>query len=1505
MVRDFVILWVQRQEASSMKKSVFSFLFSLSLLIGFSQTNVIRTGGANMVMSDAGIAFDRDSLDQLYSALHTSNPPQVNACASASNLALPYNQNNGQRGAMFDITAINCVTIRCFEANFATGTTPVEIWYRAGTHVGFTNSSAGWTLVGTAPAVAGAGANLVTAIPIPVNIVITAGATAAFYITRATAAGPVMQYTNGTAVGFVFGSDANIQVKDGTGKDYPFGGSFTPRRFNGSVFYDVGTVAVPVGPVSGNTPVCSGTVQTFSITAIAGATTYNWTVPVGSVITSGAGTNSITVTMGATSGNVCVTPVVPCGIVVPSCFAVTINSSLVVTATSTPASICSGNTAQLQGNGAASYTWTPAASLSCTNCANPVASPTTTTTYSVTGNTAGCTGSATTTVTVNPNPVPVANNTGPYCAGSTITLSAGGGTSYSWSGPGAYTSLAQNPTRPASTTLMSGVYTVTVTTGTCTATTTTSVTVNALPIITVNSTSICAGQTTATLTAGGGNTYAWSAGTSSPTGTTVTASPATTTQYTVTGTALSGCVSTAVATVTVNALPVITVTNTGPYCAGTTIQLNATGGTNYSWTGPSSFAAAIQNPTILNSTSAEAGTYSATVTDANGCFTSGTTTVVVNTALVPGLSSNSPLCDGDNLNLTCTNGAAWSWTGPNTFSSAVQNPVVTAASPLASGTYSLSLTDANGCVGTGTVAVVVNALPTVTVNSPTVCNGTVANLNAGGAVNYAWSAGTSSSSGSSVTASPTITTQYTVTGTDANNCANVATSTVTINALPLVTVNSPNICPGTTANLTAGGASTYAWTAGTSSASGANVTATPASTSQFTVTGTDVNGCVSTAVSTVTVNALLVIDAGITDTVCIGNNILLNATGPAGTTFTWSPGNLSGAAQSIVANTTTTFSLSGVDANGCTGTDSVLITVPGSIILNTSSVSTLCFGSCDGQANVLAIPSSGAFAVYTYLWTTGGTGAGVTAVCAGNYSVTVTNNAGCTATTSVTVNQPTAVTASASATTPASCNGICDGSTMINANGGSGTFTYVWSSVGVGNNPTNLCAGNYTCVVADGNNCSVPVSVSITEPTSISVTTNPVSTICVGQTANLSANALGGNGGYVYTWTGGTTPTNLANVTASPVVTSSYTVSVTDVNGCAAATASVTVNLNSPLGISASADVTICAGQTTPLSATANGGNGVFTYTWATGTTPATGQSVNANPSTNTTYTVTVTDGCNTPPVSDTVVVTVNQLPVLGITSSVQTGCAPLCLSFSASSTTTTASINWVFTDGQTTSNNPNPNMCFTLPGNYGAAISVTDLNGCQNTFSNTNLVTVDPVPVALFDYGPQPVTEGSPFVTFTDQSTGTNITNWDWSFGDALGSTSTQQNPSFDFGGAGTFTVSLIVTSAQGCTNNVSTQIIIEPDFNLYVPNAFTPNGNTINDLFFPLGTGILPEDYRFIIYDRWGSKIWETANLYEGWNGEVNGNKVENEVYVWKIFLRKYDGTNKSFVGHVTVVR
>lgn len=160
----------------------------------------------------------------------------------ANNLTAPYNSNNGQRGCMFDLTAANTVTIDRFEANTYAGTTGnYEIYYRAGTHVGFENNAGAWTLLGSASGVTSAGNNLPTALPIPVGVTIPAGQTYSFYITNDFGAG--VSYTDGTAVGNFLASDANLTIYEGVGKSYPFGLTFNVRNFNGDIYYTAGGVA--------------------------------------------------------------------------------------------------------------------------------------------------------------------------------------------------------------------------------------------------------------------------------------------------------------------------------------------------------------------------------------------------------------------------------------------------------------------------------------------------------------------------------------------------------------------------------------------------------------------------------------------------------------------------------------------------------------------------------------------------------------------------------------------------------------------------------------------------------------------------------------------------------------------------------------------------------------------------------------------------------------------------------------------------------------------------------------------------------------------------------------------------------------------------------------------------------------------------------------------------------------------------------------------------------------
>jgi hypothetical protein len=339
----------------------------------------------------------------------------------------------------------------------------------------------------------------------------------------------------------------------------------------------------------------------------------------------------------------------------------------------------------------------------------------------------------------------------------------------------------------------------------------------------------------------------------------------------------------------------------------------------------------------------------------------------------------------------------------------------------------------------------------------------------------------------------------------------------------VVTVNSPSVCPGFTANLTAGGAASYTWSAGATATGTNTADATPASTTTYTVTGTSL-GCSSTAVSTVTVNSSLTVSAGANDSICFGGSASLTATpNGAGFTYSWSPA--AGLSDPAIYNpaaspsATTTYTVTVTSAAGCTGTNTVTVYADPQITLALAGLPASCNAATDGQTIVIPAGGSGS---YTYSWT-GGCSTAACNVAAGSYTVTVTDTWGCSTTGSATVTEPTAVTAT-SAQVNVTCFGACNGTATATGAGGtpaaSGTYNYSWNSspVQTTQTATGLCAGSYTCTVTDNNGCSAIVTVTITEPALLAVAPISNVTICNSGSTTLTASVSGGTGGYSYSW---------------------------------------------------------------------------------------------------------------------------------------------------------------------------------------------------------------------------------------------------------------------------------------------------------------------------------------------------------------------------------------------------
>ena len=1250
------------------------------------------------------------------------------------------------------------------------------------------------------------------------------------------------------------------------------------------------SIVAPCTVSASNTgPYCIG--QTISVAATSTATgTYNWTGPSGYSATGQSPTRggataamSGTYTVVLTSGsNTCTATT-----------AVTVSGSPTVSATS--AAICAGNSANLTASGATNYTWTTGGSP-VSNTANLTASPAVTTSYNVLGAVGTCTASTVATITVNPKPTVTATG-GTICLGGTTTLTASGATNYTWSPTTGLTPSngigASVVASPAATTN----YIVTGANATgCTNTVSVAVTVNPLPTITVPAATICSGTST-NLTASGASTYTWSpAATLTPSvGTTVSANPTSTQTYTITGTSAAGCTNSVTAVVTVNALPVITV-NSPTICTGGTAAITASGASSYAWNPGGAVSASINVSPTASQTYQVVGTTST-------CTSTATSTVIVVSNPVITVSS-ATICTGGTVTLTASGGSGYTW-GP---SASLSSPTGASVNAFPTSTTVYNIVGSVGtCTASGTATVTVNPLPTITATSSTICVGQqTATLTASGGTSYTWSPSASlspSATSNPVLANPTTTQTYVVTGIDINGCINIGTSTVTVNPLPIITATSATICVGQqTATLTAGGGVSYLWSDGSTTPS---VTESPVSTQSYVVTGTDANGCTNTYTTTVTVNSLPLVTASST-TVCSGFPGTITAGGA--NTYTWSTTPVTtGSSLTQSPISTTNYNVTGTDGNGCTNTAVGTIAVYSAFTISANSA-TICAA---GQ-QIATLTATGA-ATYTWTPATGlsaNTGSAVTTTPVATTTVYtivgVSAVGGCAAVTtaSLTVNalpQPIATS-----------NTPCTNQQALTFNcTPTGLANYAWAGPNnysdSGPNPsvplnlvTPALSGIYTVTVTDNN------TPACTNTAVVNVVVNPLplptanaAPVCVGQTINLMA-----TGGVAYSWaqqpqqTGSFTSSlqNPQRPNADPTMDGIYVVTVTDANGClGTAVATVTVN---PLPVVTITSNNICIGQQT-ATLTASGAS---TYVW-TGSSlvSTTDNPVNANPVATSTYNVIGTD-VNSCVGTATTVVVVSALPTVAI-SPVKPDCIPLFAAFTATCSPPAApgGYNWNFGNGQT-STAQSPSTTYTLAGTSLVTLTITDTNHCVN--SATTNVTAFAIPTADFDYGTKPVSVLAPEVQFYNEST--PGLNYNWNFGDTYNNTDSTTNPNHTYSAAGTYTVTLSVSSANGCKASIENLVVIQDDYVLYVPNAFSPNDDGTNEIFKPVGEGIAT--YKMFIFDRWGNLIFYSEDMDKGWDGTYQtkgGDVVQQDVYVWKIQLKNILNVSKDLTGTVTLLK
>ena len=590
--------------------------------------------------------------------------------------------------------------------------------------------------------------------------------------------------------------------------------------------------------------------------------------------------------------------------------------------------------------------------------------------------------------------------------------------------------------------------------------------------------------------------------------------------YTVTVTDTNGCQTTNQITITQPTQLSINATLSSPvFCFGgnAVVSISANGGTP-TYTGTGNFNQA-------------AGTTTYYVTDANGCIDSIAFTVVQPAQLIASvLQTTNVLCFGGTATVFV------SATGGTPSLSGIGNFTVSA------GWNSYTVTDNYGCQDTTSIFIV---QPTLLVantiqTSAVLCNGGNAVINvsaSGGTPGYIGQGNVTVIAGT-----------YSYTVSDTNGC--IANTTITVvqpNPLQAIAnVTSPIVCNAGTGVITVSG------TGGTAPYSGTGAFTVVAGTYTYPIV--DANGCSSAVTITITQAPVLTLSLTQTNVNCNGfatGSITANPAGGQGPyTYLWSNNQTTQTVSNLLAGG---YNVVVTDNLGCTVNGNTTITQPlAPILLQESHTNILCFGNNTGSIDLSV---SGGTSPYTYSWSNSATTQDIQNLIAGTYNVTVTDANGCIAVMSINVTQPAIPLSVGYTTTNVSCFGLSDGSIDVTPLGGTGPFTYFWTTGLASQDLSNLPAGQYIIAITDANNCVTSTQITVSQPTApLSGTITQLPITCYGANdGQLTANANGGTAPYSYTWS----PSGQTGSIASMLAPGTYVVSIVDANGCTAAATDV------------------------------------------------------------------------------------------------------------------------------------------------------------------------------------------------------------------------------------------------------------------------------------------------------------------------------------------------------------
>ena len=837
--------------------------------------------------------------------------------------------------------------------------------------------------------------------------------------------------------------------------------------------------------------------------------------------------------------------------------------------------------------------------------------------------------------------------------------------------------------------------------------------------------------------------------------------------------------------------------------------------TTYTWTLPSgAVGTSTTNSISVDWTGVSVGGYNVTIVGNNSCGTSASSSIIVYVQEPTASASADLACSGGNLNLYASGGVSYSWTGPNSYTSQSANPEIYNISSAQSGTYTVTVTNAAGCSKTASVSVTINTPPTIIDGSITQStNGNSIGaipitVSGGSTYSYLWTAESSAFSSTSQNLTGIPSDNYKVVVTNQTGCTASKTYTVSNSDGPSATATGINsTCNGSNngsislSNPTGTGPFTYSWS-GPNSYSSSQQSPTGLASGTYTVLITDTsNSTTGVASATITQPSALQANGITTNINCnsetTGAIALTVSGGSSPYTYSWSgPNSYSASLKDISSLAAGTYYVTITDASSCTSTQTFIITQPTDGLSATTSITNVsCYGSSTGQV-ILSV--NGGTSPYTYSWN----GTSFTASTKdisnrpeGTYSVTITDNKGCTLAlasgTAIVIAQPAAALSLSTSSTNVNCKGNATGTITLTASGGTAPYSYSWSNGDTTKDLSNIAAGTYTVVVNDANSCIVTKSVTISQPAAnLSASNSTTNVSCNGgTTGEINLTATGGTTPYIYLWS-----TNATTEDLSAITSGTYSVVVTDANGC---TSNSSATLTQPAAISVSGSVTnvLCNGSASgAITLTASGGAGTYTYNWGGGITSQNRTNLVAG-----SYTVTVMDTSSCNSAATSFVITQSPSIVLNpVNKNISCKSASNgSISLSVTGGNYPYSYSWTGSYGfiATTQNIDN------IPaGTY--EITVTDANSCSA--SENGIVLTQPSAAVSIVTTPTAATckDGSNGSISAIASGGTSPYSYAWSTGANTASiTGLSKGP-----------YSILVTDANGCTLNQNINVSEPP---------------------------------------------------------------------------------------------